>query len=362
MSRAKKVLLAISSIMFILMLTVSIVLNYFNRLNPAEVVYPKSELTDSIFDSQNTEYVSDAELPNIQQFDDIAYLYDSPDVNVATIDDGKIYSLSNGSFIYVTSYSKSSSLEGVVAHELGQALLIDLDESQSLMRLLAQDEGFINGFSAKYVVDRLIVTNGKQRMDCNLVGYNLMVPNASKNVFICAAYPGQLDTSGFDALKRVCRKVLYTFRYSQERADSIEQRRSNEAREAADEQAREANALKEQEEREAALKASEPDVKYLAATLSQDYANLQLTIYWDGKDTPEVRIYNPDKTLSFSPSTTGDGEAVFRIGAAQKGTWIVEVTGSGYGECSMEQAELSQDRGREVDGEAEYDSEEIFAE
>ena len=340
--RSKGPILAALCIMFSVFFMISILLAYYNKQNPKDVLYPSGDLSDSIFESQNTNYMEKESLPTQVLMKNIPYSYDAPNVDAAVVDNGHIYKLSSGVYLYATEFPKSSAIEATIAHELGTALLMDLDESQSIMRIMLNENGFINGYDAKYLVDRLVVTNGEERVDCNLVGYELVVPNTTENVFLCVATVEPGSTQVFNNLKSMTQALLFTFRYSPDAQTALDKQKEA----AAEAAAKEMRAAQEAQEKAEAVAeqeaAQEAKTKYMAANINKDYENLQLNIYWtNAASSPDITLYTPDKSASYRPAEAGRGEVIFRVGQAQKGTWIVEINGTDYGECSLEQTELA---------------------
>lgn len=334
--RRKKAVIFLS-IALVLFLTISFVLGYFNSIKPREVVYPEGHLSESIFESQNTDYVKNESLPNTKTFENIPYSYDVPNVDAANVDFGSIYKLSEEYYYYVTEYGKDKNPDAVIAHELGTVMNMNLDESQSILTHMHEEKGFINGYEAQYRIDSLAVTDGINASKSYLMGYCLVIPDTNENIFV-GMVSNRADN--YEQMNDLLSACIYTLQYSESKRNELAEKAAIEAKKLEEQQELEEAERMANEQVKQELKAEEEEVqdntKNMAVQLDKSYDDLQLYIYWtNGTVVPNLTLHSPDNTLTYKPSYAKDGEAYFSVGQAESGTWVLDVVGKDYGEFSM---------------------------
>lgn len=363
MSLKNKILVAVLSVFFILFMTISQVLAGLNVNKPEEKVLPASGLSDSIFESQNTSYVENPDLPQKLKFKTIPYTIDVPSVAGAVVDEGNIYKVSDSIYLYITEFNPLEKyLQNAVTAELGKALLMNYNNELTQMSSAAEEDGFINGYGAVYKILDMTVTDSTQLVPSTTIGYEISVPEYDNKIFVSVVSQtaiAETDNQTMANMKVLLDQLVMTLQYSEEVKAEIDGKAA-EAEAAAEAAASEAAAELEYagqsgsdiyDELTGGNTSESKEMKDMSLTIDKDYEDLVLHFYWENTTTaPDaLTIYNLNKTVSYEPTSIENGEATFRMGRINKGSMIIEITGTNYGQCSMALYEEKDDPANKIE-------------
>lgn len=337
-----KVLFGILVFLIVLYYLISIV--YVPKPKPVD--YPQGMLSDSLFTAQNNKYVKNDALPQQHVFETVPYSVDLPLSDPAHIGTGTVYKLSDTEFAYVSEYSDtdvSNTVEGIheiIGTQFPAALLVDyIPESTQIVKQVDK-AGYINGFSAQYVVDTVKVSNSKDTKEAVVMGYKLDMPSefhegiyAGKHIFI-----GIATTNVTSENLATCDQMLsvlvgtvhdddmYINEEDKEKLDSIE--KEKEEMETEPEASEEVTA----EPTVAPNEELESDITTLYVDVSTEYSLLSIDVTWTNPAKDVVlKLYTPDGTTWYEPAVQEETSARFNISNAAMGMYSVEI--EGYKAC-----------------------------
>lgn len=177
MDKGAKILCIILSIIAVMLLGVYAFLSGVNKQIPRPVEYPKGDLSQSIFDAQNTKYEPNSSLTEKHYFAYSPYSVDMmPTEAVKLSDVGRVYKLSeNRTYFYITEYENGTSVESVIRNELPQSVMIDANVEMTAIDKITYEEGYRNGFKADYYIFCMTVTNGTRTSSVYMTAYTLTI-------------------------------------------------------------------------------------------------------------------------------------------------------------------------------------------
>lgn len=176
---AGKRLLMVLIPIFVCFLLLYIMVNAAYTPSAEEMRYPQGELTDSIFVGQNNIYTENTSLTGRHAFNTVPYRVDLPSGKSATIGSGTVYQVADTVFVYVSEYPDVNSIHDIITEQFPPALLIDYIPEETKVKTMVDKYGFINGFSAEYLVEHIAVNNGLKEMNAVIMGYVLTVQDES---------------------------------------------------------------------------------------------------------------------------------------------------------------------------------------
>lgn len=176
MDKSAKIMSIILGILAVILLAIYGFLSMVNKQIPKELEFPASNMSQSIFDSQNTKYVQNAAFTGKHIFTDCPYMIDVAETDKAKVSDvGVVYKVSESMYFYVTEFEKETNIESVLRAELPQAVMIDSNAEMTAIDNYVYDEGYVNGFKGDYYIDCMTVTNGTRTASVYITGYALTI-------------------------------------------------------------------------------------------------------------------------------------------------------------------------------------------
>lgn len=331
----KKLKLAIGILIpvFILVIALYFVLCSLYVPEPEPLVYPEGNLSASLFVSQNNEYIENESLTESHSFSTIPYIIDVPPAQGAKVGSGTIYQAGENYYIYLAEYTDQEDVQNIISTQFPKAVMIDYVDTLSSYHCMISEYGYVNGFSANYLVDQLYVSNGKEKTMSCIVGYALDCPEDydGKNLFI--AVGTSLQTSeAFAFCKEMLDIEMQTLRFDsalEYELDRLERQRLAEEAEQAreDEEEKEEDVVsnenvvdrKKQEEQESNL-------TQLPVRLSATYSIADVTVTWTNPtDYVVLELFTPDESAYCEPVSQDSNSAVFTLKDAAPGTYMLHV-------------------------------------
>ncbi len=348
MKTSSKIGISVSAIFAVFFFAITMVLTNLAgtiKATAAQTI-PAGNLSNSIFDSQNMKYVADPSLPVTTNFETIPYTIDLPQVDAASVGQhGRVYKVLEDTYIYTTEFKKSNgTIDNVLPEELGKALKIDYVASLTNIRSAADETGFLDGFEAGYKVYDMAVmsdASGADTVPATVFTFAFNVPDYDSTLAVSIAKRKPLSETTNEELiqlKQLLDTISRTIQYSEELATSLKEAEEKAQEEAAvaAEQEKEAMERAEQTSETSEVEETKSNATNMAVTIDKDYGNLELVLYWENSTVaPEFVIYNTDKTVSYSPVSVVNGEAVFQMGKVAASKMVLEITGENYGKVSM---------------------------
>lgn len=365
MSKSSKILVLILSLVAVLLFIVFLFLEGINSSIPKEVTYPPSNLSQSIFDSQNMKYVPNSSLTIQHIYETTPYQFDTVDTDMAKVGDyGAVYKISDTVYVYTTECEETANISSVIKKELSPAVMIDSDTSMSVLDNYVHEEGYSNGFKADYYIDCLTVSNGSRTSSVYLTGYELTVTEEEYDhgyKLFLGIVTAVKDTETFEQAKGLLDTLMNTFQYNAESQEAIT-RAEKQAEQEAEQEAKLSGTSGSEEKTSAVndkdvtvtttdnaqdmasvadaqtaetMEEELPQKSQKTVTIPVTYNGVSLYYYYTNISEPvTVTLYNPDKTESYQPVSNSEGIALFELQQMEPGKWIVEIEGM-PGEDSM---------------------------
>ena len=348
MKTSSKIGISVSALFAVFFFAITLVLSNLAGTMQATAAQsiPSGSLSNSIFDSQNMKYVADPSLPVTTNFETIPYSVDLPKVDAASVGDhGRVYKVLEDTYIYTSEFKNSNgTTDNVLPEELGKALKIDYVASLTNLRDAVSEKGFLDGFEASYKVYDMAVmadAGGSDKVPATVMAYSFNVPDYDSTLVISIAKRkplSEVTNEELIQLKQILDTLSHTLQFSKELEESLKDAAEKAAAEAS-ESAEAENAAREEAEKTSETSASTSEAgnaKNMAVTIDKDYGSLELILYWENSTvTPNFTIYNADKSVSYSPVSSENGEAKFSMGRVSASKMILEITGENYGKISM---------------------------
>lgn len=192
-----------------------LVLSNVNKQIPRPLEFPASNLSQSIFDSQNIKYSPNAAYTNRHYFYYSPYSVDIADAESAKVSDtGIVYKISDTMYFYITEFETGTNMESVIRNELPKAIMIDSNAEMTAIDNYVYDEGYLNGFKADYYIDCMTVTNGSRTASVYLTGYVMTITDSvydhGHKMFL-SVVTATSDTNTYASGKQILDSVVATY-------------------------------------------------------------------------------------------------------------------------------------------------------
>lgn len=363
MGKKSKLALLIIIPILILMIVLYMVLNALYIPKEVPLVYPEGNLSESLFVSQNNEYTENENLPDTHSFKTVPYKIDMFTGASAEVGSGTIYSadFSDGVYSYLAEYGDEESLQQVIGDQFPKAILIDCVDSMTSINNLVSEYGYINGFTANYLVDQISVSNGRQHSMSCLVGYALDLDGdeEGKNLFVGVGTTVQ-SSEAFGVCKQVLDTLMTTLRYDTVLKDDQDRERrfaQQEAEAAAKNQEMQEEVSEEEYSDETQLEEGTyteqmdtSNVTQLPVVIQNDCDVVTVNVTWTNpSDYAIFELFFPGGGSFCDPTTQDSTSAVFKLQDVSAGTFMlhvknyldcgtisIDVTGTGAGGSTVD--------------------------
>ena len=188
-----------------------------------ELYYPQGSLSDSIFVGQNNIYTKNPSLTQLHTCAQVPYHIDIPESRGATIGSGTVYQLGSTTFAYISEYPDYENIHDIICSQFPAALLVNYIPEETKIRMVCDKLGFINGFSAEYIVEYIQVADAKKQMAAVLMGYDLVIQEEgfeSTRLFVGIGTTSYDNSSGDDCAT-LLDMIMETVRYDEKLAEKI---------------------------------------------------------------------------------------------------------------------------------------------
>ena len=374
MDRNAKTKLIVLTILAVLIGIIVLILGLFQKPEVEHIVLPKGGLSKSLFDSQNSKYTASDAFPNQHMCTNIPYTIDTVAADGALVDTGIVYPTETGYYFFYSEVSKIESTSNCVGRQFAKVLNFEFDPSKVLVETMATESGFLNGFGTEYQVVHIKVPDmdGKEK-DAYLTTYRFILDTSEQYDLILGVATGVLSNDTLAQAKALLDANAITVQFNEKlnrelleaaekqlRAEQEEAEKAQKEAEKAQKEAEKAleKAAKEnvnttladasqntfntalspvtdQDEQDRkkpqydSTGTSVGDTKSMGILLKKDYDNLVIKVNWTNKTTApsQITISDADGTNTYRPDAVADGQATFRLGAANAGVYLVMITG-----------------------------------
>ena len=335
MSKKKKVLLIILSIVTVFLLVLWVLVNVVYVPEEVPLRYYEGGLSEDLFTAQNNIYSENDALPARYSFREVPYLADVPAGKSAEVDTGSIFQAGKY-LIYLSEYADGASPQNIIASQFPASVLISYVPEYTQVISMQERKGYINGFSAQYLADRIRVSDGAHSADSVLFAYVLDLDGdyAGTNLIVGVGAT-DMTQEAYDEAAVILGVVMSTVRLDEKRDSQIKEEAEREAEERRE---AEEKAAKEEAERESGMEAPSgqlpsdagdgPDssVAEMDIPVPYNYSRLVVDVSWP-KDNPYaiLELFLPGGESFLSIAEQSGTTARFILDDAQAGTYVLHV-------------------------------------
>ena len=188
-----------------------------------ELYYPQGSLSDSIFVGQNNIYTPNPSLTQLHTCSQVPYYIDLPESKGATIGSGTVYQLGSTTFAYISEYPDYENIHDIICSQFPAALLVNYIPEETKVKMVVDKLGFINGFSAEYIVEYIQVADAKKQMTAVLMGYDLVIQDEffEETRLFVGIGTTQYDNTTGDNCATLLDMIMAAGRYDEKLAEKI---------------------------------------------------------------------------------------------------------------------------------------------
>lgn len=352
LSSGSKIAIAILSILLVIFFAIFILVQSVYTPEEVPLVYPTGNLSDSLFTAQNNEYTKNDSLIQTHEFSNVPFLADVPAGQGIEQGTGTVYKASSNYLVYVSEYPDVSAAQNIVASQFPGAVLSSYIPENTQVTAMVDRTGYINGFTAEYIADRIRVTDGANIVECAIFGYALDVASfknineayAGYNLFVGVG-TNNLTQESFDGCAQILDAVMNAVRYDEDTDRAMTKAREKEAEEAlkqqalAEEEAEGETARSDEEEYMDNSSAAEgstvelltDDVQTMYIEVTDDYEMLNVVVTWTGNNPYAIcELFLPDGQSYCDPVEQTAYDASFVLTNGKAGTYKLNIKYASY--------------------------------
>lgn len=330
LTKKQKLAVMILAPVIVVLLFIVVILGIFKKPEPVTVEYPHGSLSDSIFASQNMQYVSNEAYSKLHRFDLIPYTIDTVNAECATVGTGSVYVSGNHYFLY-SQVPKEVSTKDILKEQFSQILEYGSSPSQSTVDVLLSERGFIDGFTAEYQLDHMAVSSGNEISDAYIVLYRLEVDDEDELKddydIMVAVVTNEFSTEALAGCLHALDLNVYTIQYDSAKAQELLENLEQETEEATE--IPEEGATVSDTEMGGGQLVNETvteDFKTMGILLKKNYSNLSIEVQWTNLEAmPSLVFSDVKEEHSFVPTVTEQGKVRFDVGNIEGGVYMVKI-------------------------------------
>lgn len=214
---AKKLKILVTSLMGLLIILICIFVNLKSEYNnsPIQVNFASGLLSESIFDSQNTNLVDNYTIH--ASFNNIDFIVGVPSASTAEVDSGQAFQINDDYVAFISEFKSDIDISSLLIAQLGKIYLLNVDEAKCSVQPYIRESGYINGYAAEYRADAMYITDNVSENVVYIEGYVIKISN-NYSVYISTASM-EAGKKAFEIMRNEAKNMVYTLRFSQELAD-----------------------------------------------------------------------------------------------------------------------------------------------
>jgi len=195
-------------IVAVLCLVFYIVLGNFKPEVKEEVLFPKSGLSDSIFDYQNMTYSPSDGLESKYLFTNLPFSVDLPNEKRASVGEATVVE-KNGFYFLVSEVDKEADIRNILGNGYTHIIDVNGDVLSTLVTELNKDSGYINGSVAEYGVYEISVGEKKMYVTAMRLLVSPNIYETDKQIVV-ACMGANYSTTGLANLQALTHAVVNT--------------------------------------------------------------------------------------------------------------------------------------------------------
>ena len=354
MKRLQKVLIGIFSSLFLMCFFTYKALANIPEETPTPIVYPESGLSDNLFVSQNSKYVENEGLQNPYAFPDVPYYIDMPKGDTADVGSGHIVYGNDNLCFFISEIDDEENPHDAVLSQYPPVVYINYSQQSSYSQTVKEDYGYINGLTARYFVDHLLISTGvnTSARSAYVIGYCIDLNDDSDWNIIVSVATTLESTESFADCKALLDTIMYTVRYD----ETLDKKQNDEREKAAREAEKAAEEAAKQAQKESSAEGLDTlssttvttttvgDVRQIPVEIEHNFNDLSIIVKWSNPspDT-ELTFVSTDGTISVPASTKASKQAIINVGACEEfKDYKLNVTH--YNECGDVTVKLIENR------------------
>ena len=208
-------------ILLLFFTAIVIVLGFYEQSEPEAISYPKGELSDSIFISQNMEYIPNNSFTLTHELTNIPYSFDTIDAKKAVVGNGSIYEI-DPYYIYFSELQKNEDSMDMMAEHLSGVLKYGVSKSNVECEILIKENGYLNGCEVEYLFFRLHVSGEDAYVASYRLSISEKVDNTVNEDILVSCITRAHTTQDVTNIKSILDLVICTLQYSKNAAYRIE--------------------------------------------------------------------------------------------------------------------------------------------
>lgn len=303
----KKILIVLIPV-FLMFMALYMMVNAAYTPTPEELYYPQGALSDSIFVGQNNSYVKNEALSKTHSFSTVPYRADIPEAKGASVGSGTVYQAADNVFIYFSEYADYENIHDIITSQFPAALLVDYIPEETKISLVTDRFGFINGFSAEYVVEHIRVSNGIKEVTAVIMGYVLEVQKEGfegHRMFVSIGTTAYDNEMG-DNCATILNAVIASVRMDEKLAAAILRERKGTAEESAD--------------------VADGSVTLIPIVIRSEYETMVLHVGFTRANGEAVlELFLPDGVSYCDPVEQNGGGGKFVLDNTKPGTYLLRI-------------------------------------
>lgn len=208
-------------ILIILLLILMIAVKIAGKDLPKTYNFPNAELSDSIFEQQNTQYIESSNLLYVYKFPKSPYKIDIYDSMSAQSGNITYISPADG-FVMAFGDEKNDIIENSIIKGIGGIFISDYEQYQVETIPVVKQTGYLNGYDVEYSIIQTdyYLTNENTTSETSstetvfqnfIMYYKANIPE-SKNAIEIAIATAEPSDQNFEIMKNALDEVFYTLR------------------------------------------------------------------------------------------------------------------------------------------------------
>lgn len=227
MDKKVKIRIIVCGVLSVLCLAFFIVLGFFTMPEVVVVDLPSSELSQSVFDSQNMFYEEVDGYSVINSFQNVPYTISTVNGPKASFGYGNTYKY-EPYYFYYSEIKQEDVLEEALKAELTDVLLLSAEPSDTTIRVLSEENGYLNGCHASFYVLELNAKKENLQTTAYMCLYRLhfdeSIYETEWDMLVGCMTEGAYTTNNLSNLQIFAKSAISTLKYDKALDEIIKKR------------------------------------------------------------------------------------------------------------------------------------------